>query len=77
MRSPFGPSAIEAAFCDAELNYDTTEREYLYVVWAVLLLRQSLKLDEYLIRTDHASLCWVLILTTATAGLARWRLRLL
>jgi len=44
----------------AEKNYSTTDRECLAVVWACFLLRPYLEGLEFLIRTDHSSLRWLL-----------------
>ena len=60
----------------AERAYDTTHRECLAVVWAVLLLRPYLEGTRYTIRTDHDALRWILNMADATGKLARWRLRL-
>jgi len=60
----------------AEQNYSTTDRECLAVVWAGFLLRPYLEGQEFLIRTDHSSLRWLLNLDSAQGRVARWRLRL-
>lgn len=60
----------------AEKNYSTTERECLAVVWACFLLRPYLEGEEFLIRTDHGSLRWLLSMDSSQGLLARWRLRL-
>ncbi len=60
----------------AELNYSTTERECLAVVWAVLLLRPYLERTRFTARTDHHALKWALFLANAEGRLAKWRLRL-
>lgn len=60
----------------AEKNYSTTERECLAVVWACFLLRPYLEGQEFLIRTDHGSLRWLLSMDSSQGRLARWRLRL-
>jgi len=60
----------------AEQNYSTDDRECLAVVWACFLLRPSLEGQEFLIRTDHSSLRWLLNMDSAQGRVARWRLRL-
>ena len=40
----------------AEKNYDTTQREWLAVVWAILLLRPYLEMQKFTVRTDHDAL---------------------
>lgn len=41
---------------DAERKYDTTQWEYLAIVWAVLLLHSYFEGSRFTIRTDHDSL---------------------
>ena len=60
----------------AEKNYDTTNKECLAVVWAVLSLRPYLEGTRFLIRTDHDALKWLLNLTTPSGRLLRWKLRI-
>ena len=60
----------------AEKNYDTTQRECLAVVWAVLTLRPYLEGTRFTIRTDHLALKWLMNLSDASGRLQRWRLRL-
>lgn len=61
----------------AERSYDTTQKECLAVVWAMLHLRPYLQGNTFVLRTDHAALRWILNMADATGKLARWRLRLL
>ena len=61
---------------DAERNYDTTHRECLAVIWAIMLLRPYLYGTTFTLRTDHDALKWLLNMDSATGQLARWRLRL-
>lgn len=58
-------------------NYDTTQRECLGIVWAVLLLQPYLYGACFTLRTDHNALKWIMDMTAATGMLDRWRLRLL
>lgn len=58
--------------CPTERNYDTTKREFLAIVWNVLLLRPCLQHDKFLVRTDHLALRWVFHVTKFTGQLARW-----
>ncbi len=60
----------------AELNYSTTERECVWVVWAVLHLRPYVERTRFTVRTDHDALKWALCLAKAQRRLAKWRLRL-
>jgi len=60
----------------AAQNYSTTDRECLAVVWACFLYRPYLEGQEFLIRTDHASLRWLHNMDSAQGRIARWRLRL-
>jgi len=60
----------------AEKNYSTTDRKCLAVVWACSLLRPYLKGQEFLIRTNHSNLRWLLSMENAQGRVARRRLRL-
>jgi len=59
----------------AEKNYSTTDRESLAVVWACFLLHPYLEGQEFLIRTDHSSLRWLLSMESAQVRVARSRFR--
>ena len=61
----------------AETRYDTTHKECLAVVWAVLMLRPYVEGTHFVVRTDHQALKWILDLKESTGRLARWRLRLM
>lgn len=41
---------------NAESRYDTTNKEYLAVVWDVLLLRLHLEGTHFIVRTGHQAL---------------------
>lgn len=59
-----------------ERAYETTHRECLAVIWAVLILRSYLKGSRFTIRTDHQALRWILNMSDATGKMEIWRLRL-
>lgn len=59
----------------AERVYDTTQREFLAIIWSVPFLRPFLKGPRFTVRTDHDSLRLILKLTDATERPAWWQLR--
>jgi len=74
-------SILPVGYCSrglmpAEQSYSTTDRECLAVVLAWFLLRPYLDGQEFLIRTDHSSLRWLLNMDSAQGRVARWRFRL-
>ena len=70
------PAGYSRGLIPAEKNYSTTDRKCLAVVWACILLRLYMEGQEFLIRTDHSSLRWLLNIHSAQGQLARWRVRL-
>ena len=60
----------------AEVNYSTTEKEALAIVWAVTHLRPYLERKSFILRTDHSSLQWLMSISGDNPRLVRWRLRL-
>jgi len=58
----------------AEQDYSTTDRECLGVVWACFILLSYLEGQEFLTRTDHSSLRWLLKRESAQGRVDRWRL---
>src|ERR1700722_10836000 len=61
---------------DAQLNYSTTEKEFLAVVFALEKFRQYLIGSEITVFTDHAALGYLLAKKDAKARLIRWILLL-
>lgn len=69
------------AFCSRllnkhEVNYTTTERELLAVLFALEQFRMYVEGQKCNIVTDHASLQWFYKLKNPTGRLARWSIRL-
>ena len=61
---------------EAERNYCTTKKELLAVVYAVEHFRHYLYGQDFIIRTDHASLKWLKNFKNADGLLARWLAKL-
>lgn len=62
---------------EAEKKLATTSKEYLAVVWDVLLPRSHLERSRSIVRTNHEALKWLLTMTETTGKLALWRLHIL
>jgi len=61
---------------EAQLNYTTTEKEYLAVVFALEKFRQYLLGSKAMIFTDHSSLRYLMQKKDAKARLIHWILLL-
>ncbi|GFW37194.1 retrovirus-related Pol polyprotein from transposon 297 [Trichonephila clavipes] len=60
----------------AEINYSTTEREALAVVWALNKFRGYIDGASITVASDHQPLRWLMKLKSPTGRLARWALPL-
>lgn len=61
---------------DAERNNETTERKYLAIKWALVMLLPYLEGAHFPLRTDYDSLKWIFGPSRNSGKLAYWRLRL-
>jgi hypothetical protein len=61
---------------DAQMNYSTTEKEFLAVIFAIEKFRQYLIGSPVTVFTDHAALRYLLAKKDAKARLIRWILLL-
>ena len=59
-------------FSSEEANYCVTHKELLAIIKAVKPFRPQLYGQQFTVRTDHASLVWLLRNPTPTGQLARW-----
>lgn len=60
----------------AELNYTTTEKECLAVIFSVEKFNQYVEGTKFDIITDHSALLWLLNLKELKGRLARWVMRI-
>ena len=60
----------------AEVNYSTTEKELLAIVWATKYFRSYLYGRKFIIRSDHKPLVSLFKIQDPGSRLLRWRLKL-
>lgn len=63
-------------FSNSEVNYSTTEKELLAIVWATNYPRPYIFGHKFSIVTDHRPLTWLMNLREPNSKLVRWRLKL-
>lgn len=59
-----------------EINYSTTEKELLAIVWATKYFRPYLFGRKFIINSDHRPLQWLHNLKEPNAKLQRWKIKL-
>ena len=62
---------------DVEINYTTTEREGLAMVYAVKKFRHYLLANQFIFFVDHQALLYLVNKPCATGRITRWMLILL
>lgn len=62
---------------DGKKNYGTTQKDFLTVLWPMLMLCPYVEGSRFMVRTDHQFLKCILALQSSTGWLARWRLHLM
>jgi len=60
----------------AEINYTTSEKELLAIVWATRYFRPYLYGRHFKIITDHKPLTWIMNVKDPGSRLLRWRIHL-
>jgi len=60
----------------AEINYSTTQKEILAVLWAIEKFRGFIEYSHFIIETDHQAISWLNGLKDPTGRLARWFIKL-
>lgn len=63
-------------FLPADVNYFTSEPEFLAVLWVLNNLNQYLIHKKFAIYTDHASVHWIITINDSSGMLILWVLSL-
>lgn len=59
-----------------EINYSTTEKEILAVLWAIEKFQVFIEYTHFIVETDHRAISWLNKLKDPTGRLGRWFLKM-
>jgi hypothetical protein len=76
-KKPVLIQCVSRTLTKAERNYSITHLECLAIVYSVDKLRHFLHGTQFVIKTDHHALCWLMKVKDPNGRLCRWALRMM